>query len=147
MTTIISRNTIETKKLGGNLAATLKGGEVICLYGDLGAGKTVFVQGMMEYFSPGKRVLSPTFIIVRHYLINGQDIKKFLHIDLYRMSNAREIEGLEFFELMHKSDTVIAIEWAEKLQNLLPENRIDVRLETLSDQQRSIKIDRIHAIA
>lgn len=136
----ITNSDVETKKLGKQIATGLKGGEVICLYGDLGAGKTIFVQGMMEYFLPGKRVLSPTFIIVRHYQVFHKNIKRFLHIDLYRMNNIKEIGALEFLEFMHKSDTVIAIEWAEKLENLLPKNRIDIRIKNLGENKRIITI-------
>lgn len=137
---IITNNINDTKRLAGELAASLKGGEVVCLYGELGAGKTVFVQGMMEYFLPGKRVLSPTFIIVRHYTINHKTIKKFLHIDLYRLSEQKEIRELEFLEYLNNSEIVVAIEWAEKMQNLLPKQRIDIRIETLSNDNRMISI-------
>ncbi len=143
----ISNSFKETRGLGIEIASHLNGGEVVCLYGELGAGKTVFVQGMMEYFLPGKRVLSPTFIIVRHYQINHRLIKRFLHIDLYRMTNIQEIKELEFFESMHKYDTVVAIEWAEKLKDLLPKERIDIRLKTLPEQSRLIEIDQTPAIA
>ncbi len=136
----ISNSGIETKKISEQFVSHLKGGEVLCLYGNLGAGKTVFVQGMVNYFLPGKRVLSPTFIIVRHYQIEHVKIKRFLHIDLYRMTNIKEIKELEFFEFMHKKDTIVAIEWAEKLENLLPKNRIDISLKSLDDNKRLITI-------
>lgn len=144
MTTIISRNTIETKKIGRDLAAKFSGGEVVCLYGELGAGKTVFVQGMVEYFLPGKRVLSPTFIIVRQYTVNHKSIKKFLHTDLYRLADLNEIKELEFFESANISDTVVAIEWAEKLQKLLPQKRIDIHINNLDGYRREIKIEVLH---
>lgn len=136
----ISNSDIETKKISEQFASHLKGGEVLCLYGDLGAGKTVFAQGMINYFLPGKRVLSPTFIIVRHYQIDHQIIKRFLHIDLYRLMSIKDIENLEFFELMYKKDTIVAIEWAEKLENLLPKNRIDIRIKSLDENKRLITI-------
>lgn len=137
----ISDNTQESKRIACNFASGLKGGEVVCLYGDLGAGKTAFVQGMLGYFLPEKRVLSPTFIIVRHYNLNGRKIKRFLHIDLYRMTNLKEIKELEFFEFINKPDTIVAIEWAEKMKDLLPQKRTDIRLETLADQSRRITIE------
>ena len=143
----ITGTPIETKQLAKKIASKFTGGEVVCLYGDLGAGKTVFAQGMINYFLPKKRVLSPTFIIVRHYQINHELIKRLLHIDLYRMTSIKEIMELEFFEFMHKEDTIIAIEWAEKLGNYLPQNRIDISLNNLSEQLRSINIDQTPAIA
>lgn len=143
----ISNSDIETKKISEQFASRLKGGEVLCLYGDLGAGKTVFAQGMVNYFLPGKRVLSPTFIIVRHYLVSHDTIKNIYHIDLYRLEKSEEITHVGLNEFIHKPDTIVAIEWADRLGELLPEKRIDIRLETLSEQTRLIRIDQTHAIA
>lgn len=136
----ITESVWETKNLAKEFAAQLKGGEVVCLYGELGAGKTVFVQGMMEYYLPRKRILSPTFIIVRHYSTNHNTIKKFIHVDLYRLTESKEIKDLEFWEFINNPDTIVAIEWAEKLKNLLPEKRIDIRIENLDNDKRKINI-------
>ena len=143
----ISNSDTETRKISEQFASRLKGGEVLCLYGDLGAGKTVFVQGMVNYFLPGKRVLSPTFTIVRHYSSLHDIIKTIYHIDLYRLEKSDEISPLGLSEFMHKPDTIVAIEWAEKLGKHLPQERIDISLKTLSDQSRSITVDQTHAIA
>lgn len=143
----ISNSPQETINIAKELALKLKWGEVICLYGDLGAGKTVFAKGLIQYFLPNRRILSPTFIIVRHYQINHREIKRFIHVDLYRINDVKEIEQLEFIEFIHKSDTIIAIEWAERLGKFLPQKRIDIRLKTLSDYSRLIKIEQIHARA
>ena len=139
----ISNSCIETRKISEQFASRLKGGEVLCLYGDLGAGKTVFVQGMVNYFLPGKRVLSPTFTIVRHYSSLHDIIKTIYHIDLYRLEKSDEISPLGLSEFMHKPDTVVAIEWAEKLGNLLPKKRIDVRFEIRENNERIITIDTV----
>lgn len=141
MNRYITETPDQTKKLASRFAFRLSGGEVVCLYGELGAGKTVFVQGMIGYFLPEKRILSPTFIIVRHYQTNHNIIKRFLHIDLYRMKDMKEIRDLEFFESMHKPDTIVAVEWAEKLGNLLPKDRIDVHIKSLDEDKREINID------
>src|SRR3990167_9714860 len=77
----------ETSDLGRALAARLCGGEVVCLYGDLGSGKTTFISGVINFFRPKTRVLSPTFIIVRHYRFDKAPVKNFLHADLYRLDN------------------------------------------------------------
>lgn len=137
----ITKTPTETKQLAKKIVSRFSGGEVVCLYGELGAGKTVFVQGMLEYFLPGKRVLSPTFIIVRHYSINNTTIKKFLHADLYRLTAPKEIKDLEFLEFINNPDTIVAIEWAEKLENELPEKRIDIRIENLEGDKRKININ------
>lgn len=130
----------ETKKLAQKIASELKGGEVICLCGELGAGKTVFVKGVIDYFLPGKRVLSPTFIIVRHYHPKDSIIKDIFHVDLYRISKSFEIQSLGLNEFMNKSDNIVLIEWAERLGKFLPKKRIDIRVKTLSNQSRSIEI-------
>ncbi|MBI3379757.1 tRNA (adenosine(37)-N6)-threonylcarbamoyltransferase complex ATPase subunit type 1 TsaE [Candidatus Gottesmanbacteria bacterium] len=136
----ITNSPDKTKKLAKEIVSQFSGGEVVCLYGDLGAGKTAFVQGMIDYFIPGKRVLSPTFIIVRHYRINHKLIDKFLHVDLYRLQDIKEIRKLEFFESIQKSDSIVAIEWAEKLENLIPKPRIDIHIKNLDKDRREIKI-------
>src|SRR3989344_7709025 len=92
----------ETVRLGREFAATLKGGEAVCLYGDLGAGKTVFVKGIIDYFIPGKRVLSPTFIIVRHYTSKSSAIKDIIHIDLYRIDTQKDMESVGLSQYLNK---------------------------------------------
>jgi len=136
----ISKSSKQTEKIGEKIASEMKGGEVICLYGDLGAGKTTFVHGFMEYFLPGKRIVSPTFIIVRHYTISHGKIKNIYHIDLYRISNDNEIKTLGINEFMNKSDSLVLIEWAGNLGKFLPEKRIDIRFEIKSEKTRIIKL-------
>lgn len=139
----ITKNSEETKKLGKKVGKSLHGGEVLCLYGDLGAGKTTFLTGCITYFVPKSRILSPTFIIVRHYLASHATIKNIYHIDLYRLEKSEEISPLGLSEFMHKPDTVVAIEWAERLGNLLPKKRIDVRFEIRENNERIITIDTV----
>jgi tRNA threonylcarbamoyladenosine biosynthesis protein TsaE len=128
----------ETKKLGREFAEELSGGEVVCLKGDLGAGKTTFVQGMMQKYNPKKRVLSPTFIIVRHYIINQKEAKNLFHVDLYRMENYRDIEGIGILELMNKKENIFLIEWSEKFGEKIPERRIEFTFQISGDNQRII---------
>jgi tRNA threonylcarbamoyladenosine biosynthesis protein TsaE len=130
----------QTQKAGSSLAANLNGGEVLCLYGDLGAGKTTFLHGLVHFYLPKKRVLSPTFIIVRHYEVMHHTIKIFLHADLYRLENIQEIADIGLFERIYKKDTIIAIEWAEKLGSLLPKKRIDIYFSIGVDDTRRIQI-------
>lgn len=133
----------DTKRLGMTIASQLDGGEVICLYGDLGAGKTTFVNGMVNYYLPETRVLSPTFIIVRHYLINHNNLRHFLHVDLYRLKNLPEIESLGLEDYLHKSDTIMAIEWPERMKDLLTDKIIEVRFSGIEENERKIKIDKL----
>ncbi|MBM3283967.1 tRNA (adenosine(37)-N6)-threonylcarbamoyltransferase complex ATPase subunit type 1 TsaE [Candidatus Gottesmanbacteria bacterium] len=140
----ISESYNQTRHLGRQLAAGCRGGEVLCLYGDLGSGKTTFIQGLINFFLPGKRILSPTFIIVRHYYAIHPSIKNIYHVDLYRTSKIEEIIDTGISEFIQKPDNIIvAVEWADKLAHLLPAGRIDVNFSILSANKREIKIDRI----
>ena len=135
-----TQNVKETEELAGKFASTLKGGEVVCLNGDLGAGKTTFSRGLINYYIPGKRVLSPTFIIVRHYKTRQGVIKNIFHLDLYRMKfgdNWSEI-GLDEFPKIPAS--VIIIEWADRMGLDLPKKRIDIKIGIEGNDKRVIEI-------
>lgn len=136
----ISQSPEQTSIIAQKIASRLKGGEVICLYGDLGAGKTVFVKGIIQYYLPEKRVLSPTFIIVRHYQPKKSAIKNIYHLDLYRIQKEAEAAEIGFNDMIN-SGSLVAIEWADKLGKLLPQKRIDIRINILDDNRRSIKIN------
>ena len=136
----ITKNQKETFDLGKNIANTLKGGEVVALYGNLGAGKTTFTTGLVNNFIPAKRVLSPTFIIVRHYYPKNKLINHIIHADLYRLNNIKEIEELGLSEFFGMPKTVVLIEWADKMKHLLPENRTDIFFNFKSEITREINI-------
>lgn len=139
---IITNSFEETQKFAEEFAKTLKGGEILCLYGDLGYGKTTFIQGLARGLGVSGRIISPTFIIMRTYRIKNQElrIKNIFHIDLYRMNNEQEISDLGLFDILGNPENIVAIEWPEKMGGLLPMRRIDVRLEYVEDQRRNIKI-------
>ncbi|MEX2012886.1 MAG: tRNA (adenosine(37)-N6)-threonylcarbamoyltransferase complex ATPase subunit type 1 TsaE [Candidatus Levyibacteriota bacterium] len=136
----ISNNFAETQSIGKQLGRDLKQGTVIALYGELGAGKTTFVQGMAKSLGVKNRILSPTFIIVRKYKIDDKrlKIKDFYHIDLYRIENEKGLEGLGIEEVLSDKDAIVAIEWAEKLKSKLPKKRLDVYFEDLGEDKRKI---------
>lgn len=136
----ITRSHGQTSRLGRKIASSLEGGEVLCLYGDLGAGKTTFTQGLIKFFIPDKRVLSPTFIIVRHYHIIHSLIKNIYHVDLYRISTIEGITDIGVSEFFHKPDTIVVIEWAEKYGSLLPRKRLDIHFSIIDGNKRAIKI-------
>lgn len=119
----------ETQKLGCDFAKVLKKGDVVCLYGDLGSGKTTFVQGLAEGLGIKKRIISPTFIIVRNYRIKNHEsrIMNFYHVDLYRVESEKDIEGLGIEEIIDNKNNIVVVEWAEKLKKYLPQKRIDIK--------------------
>jgi tRNA threonylcarbamoyladenosine biosynthesis protein TsaE len=138
---IITKSRNETISFGKKVASKVKGGELFCLYGNLGSGKTTFMEGFIGYFIPKKRVLSPTFIISRQYVVFGNKIKNIVHADLYRIENVKDIEGLGFSEYIKQIDTVIAVEWAEKWENKLPDKRTDIYFEYLNENSRKIIVN------
>ena len=115
---------------------------VIALYGDLGSGKTTFVQGLAKGLGIKRRIISPTFIIVRSYKLG---VRSFFHIDLYRIADEKDIEGLGLEEIMEDPQNIVAIEWAEKMGNLLQKERWNVRFEYLSKEKRRITIEKLEA--
>lgn len=135
MKKIITTSFEETQQVGESFAQNLKGGEVIALYGDLGSGKTTFVQGLAKGLGIEKHIISPTFIIMRTYAFGS---KMLYHVDLYRIESENDVEGLGLRELMNDPANIVLIEWPEKIENLLPENRIDIVFTYLEDDRREI---------
>ncbi len=134
----------ETQNLGKEFAKILKGGELIALYGNLGGGKTTFVQGLALGLGIKRRIISPTFIIIRSYKLRIKNhelrVMNFYHIDLYRVETLDDIRGLGIDEIIGNSNNIIAVEWAEKMRELLPKKRIDVRFEYIDENRRKIAI-------
>ncbi|OFW09929.1 MAG: tRNA (adenosine(37)-N6)-threonylcarbamoyltransferase complex ATPase subunit type 1 TsaE [Acidobacteria bacterium RIFCSPLOWO2_02_FULL_67_36] len=124
----------ETAAAGERLAASLNPGDVVLLYGDLGAGKTAFVRGLARGLgAPPEDVSSPTFTIVQEY--HGR--ATLYHVDLYRLEPA-EVDDLGLDELVC-GDGIVAIEWAERWRGR-PDDVIEVALESIDDEQRLIRI-------
>jgi tRNA threonylcarbamoyladenosine biosynthesis protein TsaE len=120
------------KEKGIGSAAT-----VVCLYGDLGSGKTTFAQGFARGLGIGHRLLSPTFIIVRRYQIPATGSLLY-HVDLYRTKTSYDIENLGFLEILENPRSYVLIEWAEKLESLAPVSRIDIHFATNPDDSHTI---------
>lgn len=140
MRKVITTNSFEeTQKLGLDFADKADDIQVLALHGDLGFGKTTFVQGLAKGLGITKNIISPTFILMRTYKIDGSGRKKFLyHIDLYRIEDEKDIEALGLIELMEDTQNLIVIEWPNKLEDLLPEDRTDIFFEYLGDDKRKI---------
>ena len=134
--TILTTSEEETSAAGERLAARLEAGDVVLLYGDLGAGKTAFVRGLAQGLgAPAADVSSPTFTLVQEY--RGQ--VTLYHVDLYRLE-PKEVDDLGLDELV-LGDGVVAIEWAERWTGR-PDDVWDVRLEDVGDERRRISIGR-----
>lgn len=140
--TIITQSSQETKELGKELAASVGRGaypRIICLYGQLGSGKTTFVQGFAQGLGLATRLLSPTFIIVRRYSLPEPE-KFFYHVDLYRIQQEGELNALGLVEIFADDQAYVAIEWAERLGGLLPQRRLDMHFALQEDGRHAIQI-------
>ncbi len=116
--------------------------KVLCLWGELGSGKTTFVQGIAKGIGIASRLLSPTFIIVRRYDIPKTEIVLY-HLDLYRMRGNTDIEGLGFKDMLKDPNALVVIEWPERLGTFLPVRRIDARFAVTEGDQHTIDIKEV----
>ncbi len=132
----------ETQRIAWKLAKKLEGGDLIALYGSLGSGKTTFVQGLAKGLGIKKRIISPTFVIVRKYRVTNYKlpITNFYHTDLYRIESQKDLFGLGLKEIMNNSENIIVIEWAEKMESILPKDAIKIYLEYVDEKSRKIQI-------
>ena len=135
----ITKSAFETKSLGKEIASNLGGGEVFALSGELGSGKTTFVQGFAEGLGITARIISPTFILMRKYKVGDKD---FYHIDLYRLEGniENEVINLGLSDLWEKPENIVVIEWAEKIKNMIPKSAKWIKFENLGGDKRKIII-------
>ena len=108
----------------------------VCFFGDLGAGKTVFIRGMAEILSPGSRVVSPTFSIVKEY---DRGKRLFLHYDMYRITGEDDLESIGFFDI---GDAVIAVEWGSNVEEYLPKLHWNVTIRKTGETAREITVEK-----
>ena len=132
---ITSGSPDETRALGRRLGGLIWPGGYICLYGELGAGKTTFAQGLAEGLGVGgEYVTSPSFALVNEY----EGRIRLYHIDLYRLSGPAELDGFGFFE--YPGDGVAAVEWPERAGGGLPDERLDVKMEYSGEGARRVEL-------
>ncbi len=130
----------ETIGAGAAFAAELAAGDVVACHGNLGAGKTRFVQGICRALGASGPVTSPTFTILNEY--RGGRLTVY-HFDFYRLTSAAELRQIDFQDYLDRGDGVIVIEWPERIPGALPPERIDVHLAYgEGDNDRIIRIDR-----
>jgi len=133
----VSRSPEQTQRLGARLGALLRGGDVICLEGPLGSGKTCLAQGVGRGWGVGWTLISPTFVLVREYA-RPDDTVRLYHVDLYRISGVDEAWSLGMDEFLGDTRAVCIIEWAERARPLMPSEHLWVRLDFVdhADQTR-----------
>jgi len=131
-----SRSPEQTRRVGMRLGGLLQSGDLICLQGDLGAGKTTLVQGLAQGWGSLDPVSSPTFIIVNIY--RRPDNRQLFHMDAYRLESAPEAAELDLDEMLAQGS--LLVEWPERIQQVLPENNMWVSIEYVAEEHRRMLI-------
>lgn len=132
---ITSTSPEQTQDAGERLGRGLGPGAVVALTGELGAGKTCFIQGLVRGLGVASRATSPTFVLINQY--RGR--LPVYHVDAYRTDSLTELIDLGLLELMG-GEGVTVIEWADKLRSLLPSEAIHIRIEGVGDEPRVLTI-------
>jgi tRNA threonylcarbamoyladenosine biosynthesis protein TsaE len=131
-----TRSPEQTRRIGARLGSLLQAGDMICLSGDLGAGKTTLVQGIASGWGSLDNVSSPTFVLVNEY--RRPDGRRLYHLDAYRLANWLEAEDLDL-ERMQASGPLI-IEWPERIKEVIAAKRMWFNLRWIADEQRGVMI-------
>lgn len=132
---VFSRSPEQTRRVGMRLGGVLRAGDVICLQGNLGAGKTTFVQGIAHGWGSFDSVSSPTFIIVNVY--RRGDGSRLFHMDAYRLDSTPEAEELDLDDML--SQGPLLIEWPERMHGLVPPERLWLHIEHTGEEEREMK--------
>lgn len=134
---IISKSVLETEQLGEKIGKKLWAGCLVSLNGDLGTGKTAFTRGITK--SQGidtDNVSSPTFNLMNSY----SGTTNVTHFDLYRLKNEEELEDIGFYDSINNDDKITIIEWSDKFTHSLPQDKLNVLIEYIDENQRVIFI-------
>lgn len=139
MKSYITNSPFQTKKLGEKLAKEILRNKlkrrafVIGLTGELGGGKTTFLQGFARGLGIKEKILSPTFVIMKRF-------KNFYHIDCYRLQKPEELLDLGFKEIISNPSNIVVIEWADKIKKIIPKNTIRIKFNFIDEKTRKITI-------
>jgi tRNA threonylcarbamoyladenosine biosynthesis protein TsaE len=145
-----TNNYKQTQKLGEKFAKeimlsrtshnlTASGSVILGLSGNLGGGKTTFLQGFAKGLGIKEKILSPTFVILKKFLA-GKPFKNFYHIDCYRLKSGKDILELGLKEILENPENIVAIEWPEKVKKILPKNIITINFKFIDKKTRELTI-------
>lgn len=134
--TLLSRHSRQTYEIGEYLGCCLQRGDLLCLEGELGAGKTTLVQGLAQGWQALDQAASPTFVLVNVY--RRADGASLFHLDAYRIESMAEAEELDLDAMLNEGPLVI--EWADRIEPILPSERLWVKLEHKDPETRSLTI-------
>lgn len=143
MTRIETGSAGETQLAAKLLADELYRGEhsrpaILALEGELGSGKTTFVQGFARALGVKEKVLSPTFVLLKIYALKKRRLRRLIHIDCYRVSSSKDLVHLGFRDLLRDKDAVILIEWADRVKKLIPQSAIWIRFHHSSRPHKRV---------
>ena len=131
----------QTFVLAKKIVSKLKGGEVICLMGDLGAGKTAFTKGLAQALKVKNIVTSPTFVLMKVYKADHKNIKTLVHIDAYRLSNGQDLENIGALDYFGDKSCITVIEWAERIKDVWPKRVIKIEFKIFDCDKREIRME------
>jgi len=135
---ILSKSPEETKAFGKRLAKTLHKGDILCLFGDLGSGKTTLIKGIAQGLGVNEtKVNSPTFVLLNIY----EGARTLYHFDLYRLEDLKGISSIGYDEFLY-GNGVSVIEWADRLGEFLPDEYLKIEMKHKSSEERIIKISK-----
>lgn len=140
--TITTHSATDTRAFGKQLAGEITPGTLLCLQGDLGAGKTTLVQGLLEGLGAERPYVSPTFVLMKQYDLSSPSvtgIERVYHADAYRVGE-KDFRELGFVEWCSDSKGLVILEWPERIGDLLLEKRIDITIASLSETEREITV-------
>lgn len=143
MQTFITYSAKETKELGKKLAKEILPGTLVCLKGDLGAGKTTFAQGFLEEMGAARPYVSPTFVIMKQYNLSvpKNGIERIYHADAYRVE-AKDFANLGFAEWCADKNSVVILEWPERVKEIIPNTAQKISFIWKSENEREIVFDK-----
>ena len=151
----ITKSAKQTKKLGESLALRLCSGQaneitrkfatVLALSGNLGGGKTTFLQGFAKGLGVKDKILSPTFVVMKHFKTSNYKLKTrnsvgFYHFDCYRLKDEKDIIGLGWKEIFSNPENIVAIEWPEKIKKALPKDIIKINFKFIDKNTREVRL-------
>ena len=147
----MTKNVAQTKKLAAEITKDLLAdkianrAKIMALTGELGSGKTTFIQGMAKGLGIKDRITSPTFVIMKRLQITKRKspVSNFYHIDCYRIENIKELSVFNFQDIIGSPKNLVVIEWAEKIKALLPQNVVWLKFEWVGEKKRRIIIQKL----
>ncbi|MFA6340613.1 MAG: tRNA (adenosine(37)-N6)-threonylcarbamoyltransferase complex ATPase subunit type 1 TsaE [Candidatus Paceibacterota bacterium] len=140
---MISKSLKETENIAKDFIKNIKsskGALVVGLYGDLGSAKTTFTQFVAKTLGIKEDITSPTFVIEKIYDIKHKDLKRFIHIDAYRLNSAKELSVLGWQTTVSDPTNIVFIEWPERVVDILPKDHIKINFKFISENEREITI-------